>query len=132
MIAIEKLTDFAQVITKTDEGHQLLICGEVYQAWNYDSYIYDAVSLAKRWYPHQITFERIVHLRHWIRENIQHGHNSPTAMLFSMRSVKYWIDELIEMEYGHDSYWDEQKQLAWDENEKIFSRSNNKPKGCQS
>jgi hypothetical protein len=101
----------------------LSISGMEYHAWDYDVYIYDAIRLAQKWLPNQITFDRIIHLRNWLRENLQHGHNKCFEHLSSMRSVKNWIDELIGVEYGYDEYWSEQKQFSLKGNSALFKKS---------
>jgi hypothetical protein len=99
-----------------------------YHAWGYDIYIYDAIRLAKKWLPTQITFDRIIYLRNWLRENLQHSHNRCFEHLSSMLSVKGWIDELIEAEYGYDEYWSEQKEFALKGNAALFKKTNDAPK----
>lgn len=83
-------------------GALLIICDREFIAWNYDTYIYEAISIAKTWKPEEVTFKRILHMRTWIRENIQHGHNLPTFHLKTMEDAKQFIDELIKLEYQFD------------------------------
>lgn len=120
----KRITDFAFIKEKTEQGNMLSISGMDYHAWDYDVYIYDAIHLAEKWLPIQITFDRIIHLRNWLRENLQHGHNRCFEHLSSTRSVKNWIDELIEAEYGYDGYWREQKGFALKGNSALFKKSN--------
>ncbi|WP_462254691.1 hypothetical protein [Ferruginibacter sp.] len=117
--------DFAFIKEKTEQGNILSISGMEYHAWDYDVYIYDAIHLAEKWQPTEITFARIIHLRNWLRENVQHGHDKCFEHLASMRSVKNWIDELIEVEYGHDEYWTEQKGFFLKGNAALFKKSKN-------
>ncbi len=121
-VVIERLTDFAFVKEYTDKGRMLVILGKEYHAWYYDIYIFEAIDLVKKWRPQQITHERIIHLRNWLRENSQHGHNICFKHLRSMRSVKLWLDGLIEREYGTDEYWAQQKEFELKNNEEIFSK----------
>lgn len=121
---IEKLSDFAYVKDYIDEGRLLVICGQEYKAWYYDTYIFDAIDLASKWKPHQVTYRRISYLRDWIRENIQHAHNFPTDNLKSMRSVKLWIDDLIRREYGWDDCWKEEEKYALKVNAEVFKSNN--------
>lgn len=120
----EKISDFAFIREKTEQGNMLSISGMEYHAWDYDVYIYDAIQLAEKWQPHQITFDRIIHLRNWFRENVQHGHDRCIEHLSSMQSVKSWIDELIKAEYGDDDYWNKQKQFSLQANAAVFKKSN--------
>lgn len=121
-VVVERLTDFAFVKEYTDKGRMLVILGKEYHAWYYDTYIFEAIDLVKKWRPQQITYERIIHLRTWLRENSQHGHDIYFKHLRSMRAVKLWLDELIEREYGTDEYWAEQKEFELKNNEEIFSK----------
>jgi hypothetical protein len=100
---MKKLAPFAFEIEPIESGHlkgkKLLICDQEYAAWDYDTYIYDAIELVERWKADQVTFERIVHVRYWLRENIQHGHNLEYGHLQTLASVKTFIDQLIHQEY---------------------------------
>lgn len=124
----ERISDFAFIKEKTEQGNMLSISGMEYHAWDYDVYIYDAIHLAEKWLPHQITFDRIIYLRNWLRENIQHGHDRCFEHLSSLQSVKGWIDELIEAEYGYDEYWSEQKEFALKGNAALFKKPTGAPK----
>lgn len=73
----------------------LVICGEEYEWWDYDEYIWDAIHLAEKWQENEITYKRIVWLRSWLRENIQHNHNIPFSNIRSMKGCKAWIDKVI-------------------------------------
>lgn len=119
---VEVLSPFAYVKEYIDKGRLLIICDKEYEAWYYDTYIFDAITLAKRWKPEQITYDRITWLRYWIRENIQHGHDRETRYLRSMQSVKKWINQLIDDEYGHDEYWQEQKEDSLKKNAALYGR----------
>ena len=120
----KKIMAFAFVKAETEKGNMLSILGKDYHSWDYDVYIYDAIDLAGKWLPHQITFDRIIHLRNWLRENIQHGHDRCFRHLSSMRSVKLWLAKLIQAEYGYDEYWNEQKKIVLKESSELFKKSN--------
>ena len=113
-------TDFAFEVGQTQNGRKLLICGQEYEAWNYDTYIYDAISIARKWEPEQITYDRIVHLRYWLRENIQHGHDLNYHGLRSMAGAKSFVDKVIALEY-RGSEWDDQRRVALKNNQEIFA-----------
>ncbi len=122
-----KLSSFAVETEKILEdgkvtGARLLICGEEYKAWLYDTYIFDAIEIAKNWRPNQRTYDRIVHLRYWLRENIQHGHGLEIEDLRSMRDVKNFIDRLIDREYEHAEDCDEIKEHDIKTNAAMFGR----------
>ena len=121
---VEILTPFAYVKNYTDKGRMLIIFGKEYHAWYYDTYILDAIHLVNKWQTNQITYDRIIHLRHWIRENSQHGHEMCFKHFRSMKSVKLWLDELINREY-QDEYWKEKKEFSLKNNAQIFSISEN-------
>ncbi|MEC5145805.1 hypothetical protein [Chitinophaga sp. 212800010-3] len=98
------------------------ICGQDYTAHSYDWYIDDAISLAARWKPGQITYQRILHLRNWIRENYQHDHNVSYQRLHSLQGCRKWVEVVIHAEYRHapDEFkTDYQQRLS--ENKVIFS-----------
>lgn len=94
------------------EGSLLEICGQDYECWFYDRYIYEAIALAKKWKPEHVTYGRIVHLRYWLREDVQHCHNLGFKGIRTIEGVKRRIDELIQREYGNDEYWKEQKACS--------------------
>lgn len=103
-------------------GVRLLeICGEEYLAHHMDPYIDDAIALAALWHPHQITFPRILHLRNWIRENDQHGHNIPFKQIKDLLGCKYFIDSIIEAEHASlGPHYQENFYACLRENERIF------------
>jgi hypothetical protein len=103
-------------------GRLLVICGTEYQAWSYDTYIYEACEIAKHWPAEHRTYERIVHLRYWIRENIQHGHDYSTSNIRSMAAAKKFIDRVIESEY-RDPMWETERKFQLQENRKYFTTS---------
>ena len=106
---------------KHDGCRILAICGEEYLAHPADPYIDDAITLAALWHPHQVTFLRIVHLRNWIRENDQHGHNIPFKHIKDLLGCKYLIDSIIEAEYSSiGPYYQENFYASLRENERIF------------
>lgn len=122
----EKLSDFAHVKGFTKNGRLLEICGNLYEAWNYDTYIYYAIIIASRWKKHQVTYDRILHMRCWLRENIQHGHGLDFSKIRSVTGLKNRLDELMRREYL-DEYWKEQLEFSLKNNEEIFSPQNDKP-----
>jgi hypothetical protein len=96
------------------EGVKLLICGKEYDAWDYDTYIYDAIEIAKKWKQDEVSFMRIWKLREWLRENVQHGHDLPYENLNSLDGTRKFIETLIQMEYRHNEDGEEliEDQLA--------------------
>lgn len=109
---------------KNQQGTRtLIICGKEYSAHDYDWYIDDAVDLAKHWKPHQITFTRIVHLRHWIRENFQHGHNIPYKHITNMRDCRCLLSCIIHAEYDNAGEDFSEDLISWiKENQRVFSK----------
>src|SRR5689334_8303246 len=81
-------------------GMLLVICGQEYKAWSYDSYIHDALHIAGYWDENDITYNRIVHLRYWLRENVQHGHDIPINVR-SLSGAKTLCDKIIRAEYEY-------------------------------
>lgn len=115
---------FVIEIKKTQQGTRtLMICGKEYCAHGYDWYIDHAIDLVKHWKPHQITYARIVHLRHWIRENFQHAHNIPYKHITNMRDCRCLVSCIIHAEYenaGEDLMDD---RISWlKENSILFSK----------
>lgn len=47
----------------SDGTKQLRICNQEFKVFDYDWYIEDAINLAKHWKRHQVTYQRIAHLR---------------------------------------------------------------------
>ncbi|RBL90452.1 hypothetical protein [Chitinophaga flava] len=110
--------------TEAAGGRKLKICGQDFTAYSYDWYIDDAITLASRWPSHQVTYRRILHLRTWIRENYQHGHDIPYKYLRSLQGCRCWVESVIHAEYkGADEMFQEsyKEQLAG--NKTIFSKS---------
>lgn len=110
-------------------GHKLSLCGQEYVAWEYDTYIYDAIELAKKWNPGEVNYKRLIHLRDWLRENVQHGHNIPTQGVNTLALAKNFIDQVIKAEYLYaegESKNFEQRELKT--NRKLFSDSHLKQK----
>jgi hypothetical protein len=113
-------SSFAFEKGQTVNGRMLVICGKEYEAWNYDTYIYDALEIAGYWDEKDRTYERITHLRYWLRENIQHGHDIP-GMPRSLKGAKLLIDKLIRAEYPDDEYWKEERKFQLEQNAKLMS-----------
>ena len=103
----------------------LFFCGKEYKAHHTDWYIDDALELASHWKEEQRTFERIQHLRDWIRENFQHGHNIPYEHLRTLDQCAAFIDTVIHAEYEHaDMSWEgmkEQYEADLNQNRKMFT-----------
>lgn len=109
-------------------GSVLNILGKEFKALSYDWYIYDAIALVEKWDPEQITYDRIMHLRTWIRENYQHGHNFNYSHVRSMGGAKKFIDEVIRSEYrayDEEDMWKEQREFSLKHNKEIFSPEQN-------
>lgn len=83
-------------------GMLLVICGTEYKAWAYDSYILDAIEIAAYWNDNDRTYDRIVHLRYWLRENIQHGHDLPINVR-SLSGAHKLVDQIIQAEFAGSS-----------------------------
>jgi hypothetical protein len=100
----------------------LEICGEPYIEHPSDSFIDDAITLAARWHQHQITHDRIVHLRNWLRENDHHRHKIPYKHIKDLMGCKYFIDSVIEAEFSKiGPHYQENLYASLRENERIFS-----------
>jgi hypothetical protein len=95
----------------------LEICGTEYIAHQDDWYIYDALQLAESWSEHA-TYERIIFLRTWIRENYQHGHDIPLGRIRSLSGCLKWLEKVIKAEYRGTGLSD-QSQL--EEARKLFT-----------
>lgn len=119
---MKKLAEFAweiEPITSDVSGHtmtgtKLKICDHEYNAWGYDTYIYDAIELVSRWKQDQVTYERVIHVRYWLRENIQHGHNIEFSHLKTLNAVKQFIDQVIREEYPKEGDADLKDSLNHD------------------
>ncbi|WP_188316128.1 hypothetical protein [Chitinophaga agrisoli] len=100
----------------------LIICGKKYVVYPFDTHIDEAINLASRWRPHQVTYDRIVHLRSWIRENHQHGHNLPYKDLESMKSCRHFVERVIHREFAPAKHlFVEGYRYCLKENTRIFS-----------
>lgn len=98
------------------------ICGRQYTIYPNDHFIYEAIELSQHWPKHQVTFQRVVHLRNWLRENQQHGHHIPFLHIKDMLGCKYFIDSVIQAEYANiGEHYLEAFRACLAENEKIFS-----------
>lgn len=122
-MAPSTLSSFAEILKPIQSDHLkgdlLMICGHEYQAWDYDTYIYDAIELASRWHKEEVTYDRIIHLRYWLRENIQHGHDLDITELTARSEVKEFIDQLIAEEYPGDEF-KEDREFALKNNQEVM------------
>ena len=112
-------SSFAYRKELTKNGVMLVILGKEYEAWSYDTYIFDALHIAGYWPIEDITYDRIVWLRTWLRENEQHGHDIPVNVR-SISGAKKLIDDLINREY-RDPMWEAEKKSQLERNAKIFT-----------
>ena len=105
---------------------KIMILGEEYSQCYYDWYIMDAIKLASFWKQKQITLKRIFHLREWIRENYQHGHNYSYSHCRSMKSCKEWLAKVINSEYKFcdDEEYRKMEKENLKDNIEIFSQKN--------
>lgn len=105
----------------------LIICGKEYKAYPYDSYVDEAIELASYWRDHQVTYERIVHLRTWIRENQQHGYDIPYMHPRNMRVCRYFVEMVIHSEFlSLGDTFKEAYESCLQENLQIFSKGKGK------
>lgn len=116
---LQDQSSFAYDLEATPNGRMLMICGQKYEAWSYDTYIYDALNISGYWNPEERTYKRIMHLRNWLRENVQHGHDLPINVR-SLHGAKKLIDKIIGWEYPDDDYWQEQRKFQLEQNAKIM------------
>lgn len=124
----EIVTEFTPESRPLTNQHQrkILIVGEEYSQNHYDWYIEDAIRLVSFWKPKQITVSRIFHLREWIRENYQHGHNYSYSHCKNMKVCKEWLAKVINSEYKYceeDDLIEQEAELLKD-NIETFSRKN--------
>lgn len=80
-----------------DGSRVLEICGQEYTAQGDDHFIDKAIQLARYWQPHQVTYARIVHLTHWIRENEKH--HLPLMEGQDMLACKIFVDKVIDAKF---------------------------------
>lgn len=93
---------FIDIISTEVAGiRHMKICGQDYTAYSYDWYIDDAIELAARWKPNQITYQRILHMRNWIRENYQHDHNISYQRIRTLAGCQKWVEVVIHAEYRY-------------------------------
>ena len=113
--------EFVNLLSSEQDGHIVIleIAGKEYRKHHTDSYIDDAIDLAKFWKSEERTHERIVHLREWLRENEQHGHHIPIAGLKSKTACKKFVDQVInaDLEYAPEG----DKEEALKRNKQIFA-----------
>jgi hypothetical protein len=112
-----------EIVRDNNGGRALIICGREYMAHALDTHIDDAIELASRWQQHQVTYERIVHLRTWIRENHQPGHDLPYKHLRNMKSCKHFVEMVIHSEFTlSGSLFTQGYKSCLKENNRIFSK----------
>lgn len=94
-------SSFVTFINRDSDGSRLLkICDHDFKAHSYDWYIDDTIKLTEYWKPLQITYQSILHLRTWIRENYQHGHEILYKRIRSMQGCGRWEERIIRAEYA--------------------------------
>jgi hypothetical protein len=97
------------------------ICGTEYIAAPGNTYIDDAINLAARWSPDQITYKRIIHLYVWIKDNDECGYKIPFRHIQDIQGCKEFVESCIRAEFGNsgercrDSF-----NWCMEENETIF------------
>lgn len=120
------IKDLHSETTGIVEGKLLHIYGTEYVAWNYDTYIFDACDIAEGWPADEVTYDRIIHLRFWLRENTGHGHDLKIDGLTTAKKAQDFIHSLIDLEYAF-SFNDPELQLMKDVShcytDQIFSDS---------
>lgn len=100
----------------------MTICGKLFTVHFYDWYIDDAIMLAERWPVSEVTYERVLHLRNWIRENYQHDHNVPYKNIKSVRGCCRWVERVIHAEFRYaDEVFKGIYKQGLEENKSIFS-----------
>ncbi|MBS0027672.1 hypothetical protein ACTJJ0_03320 [Chitinophaga sp. 22321] len=114
---------FITLVSTNAAGSRLLkICDHEFKAFDYDWYIDDAIMLAKRRMPHQISHQHILHLRTWIRENYQHGHEIPYKHIRSMQGCRRLVESIIHAEYANTGEeYIQSRDSALKTNSHIFS-----------
>ena len=108
----------------------LLICGQEYRQHPTDGYMDDALRLVQQWDDDQVTFERVVHLRNYLRENYGHGHEINFQNLLSLADCKSWIDEVIKAEYRlvlHEEWAKDQQKADLETNARIMGSQTAEP-----
>lgn len=125
---MDKYPSFVTEAAGDKRGTRLLfICGQEYKAYPYDTHIDDAIELASYWKNHQVTYDRIIHLRTWIRENQQHGYDIPYKHLRNMRACRYFVEMVIHSEFlSLVDTFEESYQYCLQENIQIFSKGKGK------
>lgn len=101
-------------------GRRILeICGQLYTAHGYDHFIDTAIKLAAQWQRQQVTYERVAHLKNWIRENEEY--QVPMCGVSSVKGCKDFVDRVIAADYvGSDGRNREFCMAGWRENERVF------------
>jgi len=115
---------FITLVSSHTDGTQLLnICGQEFKVFDYDWYIEDAIKLGAYRKTHQVTYQRIVHLRTWIRENYQHGHDIPYKHIRNLQGCRHWVESVIHAEYdGANEVFKESYKQRLAENKAFFSK----------
>jgi hypothetical protein len=118
---IDRYPDFVSVkeVDTCSDRRLLEICGQVYTAHRYDHFIDTAIELAAQWQRQQVTYERVMHLRNWIRENEEY--QVPVIGVKSMLGCKEFVDRVIAADYV-ESGGREREYFIRDlrENERMF------------
>lgn len=116
-----KYPDF--VLLKEEDplsGRRLLeICGQLYTTNGNDHFIETAIELACQWQVHQVTYERVVHLSDWLRENERC--QVPLVGVKSVLGCKEFVDRVIAADYVESGACNREflmKDLR--ENERLF------------
>lgn len=114
---------FVTFVRSEPDGTKVLrICDQEFKVFTYDWYIEDAINLVKHWKPHQIIYRRIIHLRTWIRENYQHGHEIPYKHIRSLQGCRHWVECIIYAEYANmGEEYTQRRDSALEVNRNIFS-----------
>ncbi|WP_343693999.1 hypothetical protein [Chitinophaga sp.] len=95
----DRYPDFVLLLEEDHcNGRRILdICGQLYTANGYDHFIDTAIELARQWQRHQVTYERVVHLRNWLREN--ETYQVPLIGVKSVLGCKEFVDRVIAADY---------------------------------
>ncbi len=102
--------DFVKQIGSDAAGTRILeICGKQFSAYSYDWYIDDAIDLAAKWKLGEVSYDRIVHLRYWVREIYQHGNDIAYRRLRSVFGCFRFVERVMYAEFSNCE--DEMREL---------------------